>query len=284
MSTAPDPNRIASIRQRLLDGARARNDEFQFVLDRYAVERLLFRLSESQYRDQFLLKGALLFSLWFQQPYRPTRDADFLSLANLDADGLRAAMRELCDMHHDDGLVYVAESMQVAPIREEARYGGLRVSMTALLGNARCSVQLDVGFGDAVTPGPVLSDYPTLLPDMPSPRLQTYPRESLFAEKLEAMADLGLANSRLKDYHDLLALIAEGTLDAATLADAVRATFRRRGTALPSDFAGLSDEFANDPLKQAQWKAFLDRSRLAPSRLDDAVHRIRSYVQSLDLT
>ena len=283
MRAGPEPNRVASIRQRLLDGARARNDEFQFVLDRYAVERLLYRLAQSRHRERFLLKGALLFSLWFEQPYRPTRDADFLALESLDAEALGDVVRELCAMTFDDGLAYLPETMRVAPIREEARYGGLRVSMVAMLGNARCSIQLDVGFGDAVTPGPVLGDYPVLLPDMPSPTLHTYPRETLFAEKLEAIAAFGMADSRLKDYNDLLVLVREGAMDRGTLVQAIIATFRRRGTSLPVEFAGLSDEFAADRDKQAQWKAFRTRSRLPHSALSDAVSELRSYVQGLEL-
>lgn len=150
----PSASRIASIRQRLLDRARARGEDFQFVLDRYAVERLLYRLSISPHRDQFLLKGAMLFALWFDQPHRPTRDADFLGVGPAEPERLAGILRELCAIACDDGLTMDVDSIDVAAIREQAEYDGLRVVLRASLGSARCHVQWDVGFGDAVTPRP----------------------------------------------------------------------------------------------------------------------------------
>ena len=228
----PAASRIASIRQRLLDRARARGEDFQLVLDRFAVERLLYRLSISPHHDQFLLKGALLFALWFDAPHRPTRDADFLGF----------------------------------------------------LGGARCHVQWDVGFGDAVTPGPQQADYPVLLDGFAPPRLGVYPRETVFAEKLEAIATLGIANSRMKDYFDLAALIREGAMDDATLAKAIRVTFQRRGTALPDRVPfGLSEAFSSDTQKQVQWAAFLRRNRLSAPDLADVVATIRTSINALQL-
>lgn len=190
--TARDPGRIASIRQRLLNHAKAGGEEFQFVLDRYAVERLLYRLSISGYRDQFLLKGAMLFALWFDEPHRPTRDADFLAVGTPDAGQMLGIVQVLLDMDVDDGLVFVEESLGVTEIREDAKYDGLRVTLRARLGTANCMVQWDIGFGDAVTPGPQESELPTLLDDMPAPRLRVYPRETVFAEKVEALTVLGM--------------------------------------------------------------------------------------------
>lgn len=179
MSTAvPEASRIASIRQRLLDRARTRGEDFQLVLDRFAVERLLYRLSISPHYDQFVLKGALLFALWFDAPHRPTRDADFLGFGPQDPDRLVALIAELCTIEVDDGLRFDAGSIVIEPIREEATYAGLRARLVAFLGGARCHVQWDVGFGDAVTPGPVDADYPVLLDEMPPPRLRTYPTTS----------------------------------------------------------------------------------------------------------
>ena len=282
MNRLPQANRIASIRQRLLDRARARGEEFQFVLDRFAVERLLYRLSQSAYRDEFVLKGAMLFALWFDQPHRPTRDADFLGFGPPDADRLGDTIRVLCAIEADDGLRYDIDSIAVEAIREEAKYEGLRVTLLALLGNARCTVQWDVGFGDAVTPGPLQATYPTLLDDMPAPQLRVYPRETVFAEKLEAIAQLGIANSRMKDYFDLLALVRERSMDPVDLAAAIDATFERRGTPLPEITPfGLSDEFALDPQKQAQWRAFLRKNRLQGPELDTAAAEIRAFVHAL---
>ena len=283
--TRPGPatNRIASIRQRLLDRARTCGEDFQLVLDRYAVERLLYRLSISPHRDQFLLKGALLFALWFDAPHRPTRDADLLGFGPADGERLHAVIAELCAIDSDDGLRFELGSIQIEPIREEAAYEGLRARLVAFLGGARCHVQWDVGFGDAVTPGPQDMDYPVMLDEFPPPRLRVYPRETVFAEKLEAIATLGIANSRMKDYFDLLALLREQAITPETLADAIRATFQRRGTAPPEGVPfGLTDAFATDAQKQSQWTAFLRRNRLAAPALEAVVAELRAFFIALD--
>ena len=278
-ASPPSANRAASIRQRLLDRARGRGEDFQLVLDRYAVERLLYRLSISPYRDQFLLKGALLFALWFDAPHRPTRDADLLGFGPPEPARLAAIIAELCAIECDDGLAFDASSIAVEPIREEAAYEGLRARLLAFLAGARCHVQWDVGFGDAVTPAPADAHYPVLLDGMPAPSLRVYPRETVFAEKLEAIATLGIANSRMKDYFDLLALLREGAMEGAVLADAIRNTFQRRGTALPDGAPfGLTDAFATDTQKQVQWTAFLRRNRLSAPGLAAVVAEIRAYV------
>lgn len=280
----PAANRIASIRQRLLDRARARGQDFQLVLDRFAVERLLYRLSISPHRDHFLLKGALLFALWFDHPHRPTRDADLLGFGTPDADRLATVLAELCAIESDDGLTFDAGSITVEPIREEAAYEGLRVRLLAFLGSARCHVQWDVGFGDAVTPAPADVEFPVLLEGMPVPSLRVYPRETVFAEKLEAIATLGIANSRMKDYFDLLALLREGAMDPAVLALAIRATFQRRASALPDGVPfGLTDAFASDAQKQSQWTAFLRRNRLEAPELATVVAEVREFVIALNL-
>lgn len=279
----PAASRTASIRQRLLDRARARGEAFQLVLDRFAVERLLYRLSVSPHRDQFLLKGALLFALWFDAPHRPTRDADLLGFGPADGERLHAVIAELCAIDSDDGLRFELGSIQVEPIREEAAYEGLRARLVAFLGGARCHVQWDVGFGDAVTPGPQDMDYPVMLDEFPPPRLRVYPRETVFAEKLEAIATLGIANSRMKDYFDLQALLREQAMAPATLAEAIRATFQRRGTAPPEGVPfGLTDAFATDAQKQSQWAAFLRRNRLAAPALDAVVAELRAFFIALD--
>ncbi len=240
--------------------------------------------SISSYRDQFLLKGALLFALWFDQPHRPTRDADLLGFGPPDAQRLIAVLAELCAIESDDGLRFEVGSIAVEPIREEAAYDGLRARLVAFLGGARCHVQWDVGFGDAVTPGPQDIEYPAMLDEFQPPRLRVYPRETVFAEKLEAIATLGIANSRMKDYFDLLALLREGAMDRATLAEATRATFQRRATPLPDGVPfGLTDAFATDAQKRAQWKAFLRRNRLAAPNLETTVDELRTFVRALNL-
>ena len=269
----------ASIHARLLNRAKARGEDFNLVLTRFATERFLYRLSLLPAREVYWLKGALLFDLWFDLPHRPTRDADFLGFGPADAATLAAAMREVCAVDAADAMAFDAASIAVEEIREDARYGGLRVRLVGRLGNARCTVQLDVGFGDAVTPGPDEAVLPTLLDDLPPPRLRVYPRAAVVAEKLEAIVSLGMANSRMKDYFDLRALAREGTLDAPLLAQAIAATFTRRGTALPMDMPlGLSDEFAADTAKRAQWQGFLNRNRLAAPILDQVVAEVRAFL------
>jgi Nucleotidyl transferase AbiEii toxin, Type IV TA system len=242
--------RTASIHARLLNLAKARGDDFNMVLTRYAIERFLYRLSIGPAREAYWLKGALLFDLWFDVPHRPTRDADFLGFGPADTEALANSISEICGITVDDGMEFDAASITIEEISEDASYGGLRVRLVSRLGNARCTVQLDVGYGDAVTPGPEEAIYPTLLDDQPAPRLRVYPRAAVAAEKLEAIVSLGMANSRMKDYFDLRALAHEGVLDAQLLGDAIAAIFQRRGTAVPVDVPlGLSDEFARDAVK-----------------------------------
>lgn len=244
--------RTASIHARLLNLSKARGEDFNLILTRYAIERFLYRLSLLPAREIYWLKGALLFDLWFDVPHRPTRDADFLGFGPADSAALANSVSEICGITVDDGMEFDSASITIQEIREDASYGGLRVRLVSSLGNARCTVQLDVGYGDAVTPGPEDAVYPTLLEDQPPPCLRVYPRAAVAAEKLEAIVNLGMANSRMKDYFDLRALALEGVLDTRLLGDAIAATFQRRGTAVPEDMPlGLSDEFARDTAKRA---------------------------------
>ena len=269
----------ASIHARLSARAKARGDIFQDVLTRYGIERFLYRLSRTSARDTLWLKGALLFDLWFDVPHRPTRDADFLGFGSADRAALESVVRDACAIDVPDGMSYEPASLRVREIREDARYTGLRVTLTGTLKNARCPVQLDIGYGDAVTPGPEEAIYPTLLDDLPAPRLRVYPRETVIAEKLEAIANLGIANSRMKDYFDLRALAREGATDPRILSDAIRATFERRRTPLPVGMLlGLEDQFARDKVKQAQWNAFLAKNRLEGPAFEVVVREVRAFL------
>lgn len=277
--SAPAPARIDSIRQRLLNIARQNGEEFQLTLDRYAVERLLYRLSISPYRDDFVLKGALLFRHWLDQSHRPTRDADFLGFGTPDPGRIATVVQTLCQVDVDDGLVFDLSRMSVDAIRETARYDGLRVQLRARLGTATCVIQWDIGFGDAITPAPEEVQFDTMLEDVPSPVLWIYPRETTFAEKLEAIVVLGMGNSRMKDYFDLLSLIREARMAPASLAQAITATFARRATPLPAELPiGLTAAFALDKTKRLQWRAFLDRSRLEAPALEETVAEIAAVV------
>lgn len=279
-----DP-RADSVRARLLQRARQHGEDFNQLLTRYALERWLYRLSVSDQRAGFVLKGALLFSLWFDEPHRPTRDADFLGFGAADAGLLRERLQAICQVACDDGMRFDADSVQVAPIREQARYDGLRADLLGWLDTARCNVQLDVGFGDAVTPAAQEVDYPTLLADVPAPRLRAYPRETVVAEKLEAMIVLGIRNSRLKDYFDVWVLLRQGGFDPAVLAQAIHATCTRRETPLPAGWpTGLDDEFAADAAKLAQWQAFLRKNQLEAPALAELIGELRvALAQPLDM-
>jgi predicted nucleotidyltransferase component of viral defense system len=271
------PNVAASVRARLLNVAKTQGVDFNQVLVRFALERILYRMTQSQHADRFLLKGALLFTLWYDMPHRATRDADLLGFGASDPDSVAQVFRDIAAVAVDDGIVFDPASVMVEDIRKEAGYGGVRVIIAGDLARARCKTQIDVGFGDAVTPAPVESVYPVLLADLPAPRLRAYPTYTVIAEKLHAIALLGMTNSRLKDYFDLSVLLERETLDTDLLAQAIKATFERRGMAVPGTLpVGLTDEFSQDASRQALWLAFLKKNELIPKTLPAVVARLRA--------
>lgn len=265
-----------SVQVRLVRHAKTIGVDPNLVLTRYAVERFLYRLSRSPYAEQFVLKGALLLLVWLGETLRPTRDADLLGFGELSDDALSEIFREVCGIEVEpDAMTFLPDTVAVQAIREEDAYGGRRIALQARLGPARLAVQVDIGIGDAVTPGPQWLEYPSLL-DLPRPRLRAYPRETVVAEKLHAMVLLGMRNSRMKDYFDVHALLREGELDASLLARAIASTFQRRRTDVPDRVpAGLDDAFAADAGRQAQWRAFLDRNRLQGPPLQEMLSEIR---------
>lgn len=272
-------NRAASVCARLLNQARAEKLDFNLLLTRYALERILYRLSVSEQCGQFLLKGALLFDLWFDLPHRPTHDADLLSFGATDIPYLENLFREISQIACSDGITFQADSVQGSEIRKEANYAGVRMTMLGLLDGARCPVQVDIGFGDVVTPAPERVCYPVILNDMPAPQLRAYPRYTVVAEKLEAMVKLGILNSRMKDYFDLWVLARHCDFDGAVLAQAICATCARRGTAMPSGTPlGLSDEFGQDVQKSRQWRAFERKNALDPMPLAAVIAMLREFL------
>jgi len=272
----------ASVRARLLTIAKAEGSNFNLVLVRFALERLLYRLSKSKHADRFLLKGALLFTLWYDIPHRPTRDADLLGFGPSDIESIAQTFREIASVEVEDGIAFDPGSVSVDEIRKEAGYAGARVLITAEIANARCKTQIDIGFGDAVTPGPVDATYPTLIDDLPPPRLRTYPVYTVVSEKLHAIALLGMTNSRVKDYFDLWVLMDRESLNITTLAEAVVATFVRRGMAVPIELpVGLTDEFASDSSRQALWAAFLKKNELGMIPLREVLDRIRTSIEPM---
>lgn len=265
-------NLPASILARLLALARQRGDDYSLLLNRFVMERLLARVSTSPYADRFLLKGALLFALWYDTPHRPTRDADLLGFGPDDEVNLIATFREIGAMELGDGILFDPQSVQAQAIREDNTYGGTRISLVARIGSARCALQIDVGFGDAVTPGPQTVAYPTLLNDFKAPTLRVYPVYTVIAEKYQAMVMLGRTNSRMKDFFDLAVIAQRTELDGATLAAAIAATFARRTTALPTERPmAQTKEFSEDASKLRQWQAFLNKNRIEAASLGDTV-------------
>ena len=259
----PVTNVAASVRQRLLNLARERNEDFGLLLTKYALERLLFRISQSEYKTTFILKGALLFELWTEETYRPTRDADFLSIGSSDPRRFEAILKEICFLPVvDDGLVFDPSSVTARQIKEGADYEGVRVSFLGYLEKARIPMQLDIGFGDAVTPLPVEMAFPTIL-DGPAAVLLTYPRETVVAEKFEAMVKLGIANTRMKDFYDLYSLARLFSFEGQVLSEAIVGTFERRKTQLPfAPPTAFTVEFFEDETKQRQWTAFNKKNSL----------------------
>ena len=270
-------NFAASVRARLLNVAKAQGVDFNQVLVRFALERILYRITRSPHADRFVLKGALLFTLWYDMPHRATRDADLLGIGASDLGSVAATFRDIAAVAVDDGIGFDPASVTVEEIRKEAGYGGVRVIIAGELAKARCRTQIDVGFGDAVTPAPVASVYPVLLEDLPAPRLLAYPMYTVIAEKLHAIALLGMANSRLKDYFDLSVLLDRETLDPDLMAQAIKTTFQRRGMSVPHSVPiGLTDEFSYDSSRQSLWLAFLKKNELSQEPLPSSVDRLRS--------
>ena len=256
-------NTAASVRTRLKGSLTGNRETFQFLLERYALERLLYRIGESPHRGRFILKGAMLFSLWQENPYRPTRDVDFLGFGEKDEIHLAEIFREICRMPVvDDGLIFSPESVEASRIREDLPYGGVRIRLVAYLENARLNIQADIGFGDVVTPEAQWVDFPTLL-DHPAPRLRAYPQESVISEKLHAMVVRGTTNTRMKDFCDMWTLARNFTFEGNALAQAIRATFDCRRTTIPGDVpAALTSRFLEEKDGGA-WKAFFQKGNMS---------------------
>jgi predicted nucleotidyltransferase component of viral defense system len=252
-------NSAASVRARLLILAQEKGEDYQRVLGRYAIERFLYRLGRSPYRDKFAIKGATLFTLWTGQTHRPTKDLDMLGQGSSAVADVESTIRTICEMKVDDGLVFHGNSIKGEKIKEEDEYEGVRVKFSAILAGAQIPMQIDIGFGDAVHPEPQLESFPVLLA-MSEPVIRAYPREASIAEKFQAMVALDIRNSRMKDFYDIWFMASTWTFEMASLRRSILASFQRRGTDLPENapFA-LTDEFLDDSQKKQQWNAFISR-------------------------
>ena len=266
----------ASVRARINNKAKAESVSTQFLLTRYALERMLYRLAVSEHRDSFLLKGALLFDLWYDVPLRPTRDIDLLGFGMAEILHLVKVFEDLCTIEVEDGISFEPKSITAAEIRKDANYSGTRVTVLGKIDGAKCIVQVDVGYGDAVTPAPEVAIYPVMFEEFPAPELRVYPKYTVIAEKFEAIVSLGMVNSRMKDYFDLWILLRSAGLDQKILLQAIQATFKRRVTPIPSETpVGLSDHFAQDKSRIALWDAFVRRNKLNALPLGETVIYLR---------
>jgi predicted nucleotidyltransferase component of viral defense system len=286
MKKPPGKDIGAPVGARLLRLARELGEDFQLVLTRYANERLLFRLASSAHAQRFVLKGASLFTLWTGKPHRATRDLDLLGFGDPGEEHVRQVFSEILALDvPDDGVRFDLDTLAVGPIREEQEYGGVRVELVARLKSARVNLQVDVGFGDAITPEAAAIDFPALL-DFPAPRLRAYPRETVVAEKLEAMVQLGMANSRMKDFYDILVLARGFDFDGDLLTRAIRATFERRKTPLSTSVpVALTVTFADDPTKKAQWSGFVRKAGVDDAgSLAEAVAAVAAFAETPLLT
>ncbi|MEO8563046.1 MAG: nucleotidyl transferase AbiEii/AbiGii toxin family protein [bacterium] len=275
----PIANRAASVLARLQNLAREQGVELQLLLSEYAIERFLHRLGESVDADRFVLKGATLFRLWLPQRGRATWDLDLLGRGASDVQTVVSSIRQLCTMPGNEGIDFDPDSVVGESIREPDEYDGVRVRFTARLATSRIPMQLDVGFGDAVTPAPERVEFPTLLNDAP-PRILTYPRDTVVAEKLEAVVSLGVTNSRMKDFYDLHRLATTFAFDGKDLARAIRATFDRRGTSLLGEEpVALGLNFLAAAERQVQWRALLRRGRLTgPADVTVLIEDLRRFL------
>ncbi|MCO4761458.1 MAG: nucleotidyl transferase AbiEii/AbiGii toxin family protein [Myxococcales bacterium] len=281
MTSSKLKNLPASVRARLLNLARDKGEDFAGLLTRYVLERFMYRLGSSEHAERFVLKGATLFAIWSDQPHRPTRDLDLLGFGINDVPALVGVFQQVCEQDVEpDGLVFDPASVQGGVIREDQIYEGVRITLLATLARARISVQVDVGFGDSVFPEAESVEVPVLL-DFPPPVLSAYAKETVVAEKLQAMVALGIVNSRLKDFYDIWVLARHNAFDGAVLSEAVRRTFTRRDSLLPlNPPVALTPEFSDDSAKAVQWRAFLRRGRLVAGEpgLDEVVVFLASFL------
>ena len=285
MTKRKPANLSASVHQLLLNKARQTHRPFNELLQYYAMERFLYRLSKSPHAAKFILKGALMFTAWKLESYRPTMDIDLLGKTANQVESIVAITREVgAQAVVPDGLAFNADTVKGTRITENANYQGVRIRFQSNLGAARVTLQLDIGFGDVIVPAPQPIEYPTLL-DFEAPRLRGYSKESIVAEKFESLVNLGILNSRMKDYFDIWTLSRQFAFDGQTLGNAIAKTFSHRETKIVSEPIGLTAKFADDTTKMSQWRGFIRKSRLdALPELAEVVVNIASFLGPLVTT
>jgi len=282
MSQKNIKNIAVSTRQKLLNKARKDQRPFAELLQYFAMERFLYRLSQSKYKDKFILKGALALLAWNAPTVRPTKDIDLLGEFNNDVEVITQVISEICeqDVEPNDGLTFDIKTITGIKIKEDADYQGVRVRFLSYLDTAKVTMQIDIGFGDSVYPKPEINTYPTLL-DLPAPKLLSYSKETTIAEKLEAMVKLGELNSRMKDFYDIWLLSRQFPFDGIDLQKAITGTFSQRGTEVPSEIKAFTESFIK--VKDTQWKAFRNNinSDAIPDTFEEVISQIRSFIHPI---
>ncbi|MGI8544294.1 MAG: nucleotidyl transferase AbiEii/AbiGii toxin family protein [Aridibacter sp.] len=272
-----------SVRQKLLNFANENNDDFQMILTRYGLERLIARISQSKYKNSFILKGAMLFQIWSETNHRATRDVDFLSFGSNDVVKIKETFISICKIEiPEDGIIFEIKNIFAGKIKADQKYEGVRIHIPALLERTRITIRIDVGFGDAIVPEAREHELSTLL-DFPSPVIRTYSQETVIAEKFQALVDLGFTNSRLKDFYDLYFLITNFEYDEEILTKAIETTFENRQTKIPNQIPiGLTEEFSKDKDKMLQWKSFLKKTNVSVEiSLEEIVKILRNFFTDL---
>ena len=283
MTKSSFKNIAASVRQRLLNNARETGRPFNEILQYFAMERFLYRLSKSPYSANLVLKGALMLTVWEAPFSRPTMDIDFLGHIDNNIETITAIVADICSQKVEpDGITFDPTSIKGEHITEDADYEGVRVRFHGSLGTANFTMQLDIGFGDVVIPAPASLEYPTIL-DLPVPKLRGYSRESSIAEKFEAMVKLGVVNSRMKDFFDIWLLSQQFDFEGKRLAAAIEKTFSTRGTDIQSEPNALTNSFAEDPTKVAQWRGFVRKIRLTdvPQDFGEVIEAISIFLRPI---
>jgi len=276
-------NITASVHQRLLNKAKESSRPFNELLQHFAIERFIYRLSKSPHSDRFILKGALMFSVWSGPASRPTMDIDLLGNIENRLEVIIAAIKDACAMDVEaDGISFNAETVEAGRITEDAEYKGVRVRVQGGLGNARVSLQIDIGFGDVIVPGPSKVAYPALL-DFPAPELNGYTMESTIAEKFQAMVKLGVLNSRMKDFYDIWILSREFDFKGEILAEAVEKTFENRNTPITLNAAIFDPSFGKNGNKNVQWQGFIRKTKLinAPESFEEVIAVVKLFLGPL---
>ncbi|MBD2293123.1 nucleotidyl transferase AbiEii/AbiGii toxin family protein [Anabaena sphaerica FACHB-251] len=281
MKSKKPVNIAASIQAKLLNLSKTRGEDYNYLLTRYFGERLLYRLSQSPYQAQYILKGATLFKVWNGEPHRATKDLDLLCFGNNEIEYLVNVYKEICTIHcEEDGITFLPESVRGELIKEAQEYEGVRIKLKGQLVKIEIAIQVDIGFGDAVTPDAEEVEIEPIL-NTPKPRLRIYPRETVIAEKFQAMVSLGISNSRIKDFYDIWFLCKNFEFQGNLLSQAINNTFHRRKTEIPvKEPLALSEEFVNDSNKQQQWQAFKKKLKIeqTPNSFGELINEIQKFI------